>query len=152
MDSVKEVVKKVCQALNKHDVDYIVIGGWAVIYHGYPRATADIDFLYRPTIENFHKLIVALEDLGIESYELRSVVFDKHKTFLRLPLEIKTGFLPEIPGVNSYADAKKNSVYASLEGVKFYVIGLEDLIKNKRSLNRLKDQNDIEELMKRNFK
>ena len=57
MEKVKENVKQICRLLNKHEVDYILIGGWAVIYHGYPRATADIDFLYKATIENYNNLV-----------------------------------------------------------------------------------------------
>ena len=51
-----EAYKNICIQLNRHKVDYLVIGGVAVIAHGYPRSTGDVDFWYRPTTENYINL------------------------------------------------------------------------------------------------
>ncbi|HKZ36025.1 MAG TPA: hypothetical protein VJ184_00140 [Chryseolinea sp.] len=56
-----------------------LIGGVAVIYHGYTRSTADLDFWYNPTVTNFHKIINALKEYGIDVADLEKVVFDPKK-------------------------------------------------------------------------
>ena len=76
--------------------------GWAVIYHGYPRSTADIDFLYQPTIENYNRLLEVFKEFGVDISELNEVIFDSKKTFLRIPLGIKAEFLPQIQGLPLY--------------------------------------------------
>ena len=65
---MKETLLSVCALLNKHEVEYMVIGGVAVIYHGYTRATSDIDFWYKPSLENFHKIIAAYREYGIDVF------------------------------------------------------------------------------------
>lgn len=78
---MKETLVSICSLLNKHKVDYLVIGGVAVIFHGYTRATADLDFWYNPTLNNFHKIIKAFKEYGIEVSELEEAVFDPKKLF-----------------------------------------------------------------------
>jgi hypothetical protein len=147
---MKEALVSICSLLNKHEVDYRVIGGVAVIFHGYTRATADLDFWYNPSLNNFHKIIKAFQEYGIDVSELEEAVFDPKKTFLRFPTAgFKAEFLPSLAGDMSFTDAKKNADNIELDGVNVPVIGYDDLIKNKMLTNRLKDQADIEELGKR---
>jgi hypothetical protein len=147
---MKEALVSICSLLNKHEVDYLVIGGVAVIFHGYTRATADLDFWYKPSLNNFHKIIMAFKEYGIDVSELEEAVFDPKKTFLRFPTPgFKTEFLPSLAGDMSFTAAKKNAVSIELDGVNVPLIGYNDLIKNKTLTNRLKDQADIEELAKR---
>lgn len=82
---MKETLISICTLLNKHEVDYLLIGGVAVIYHGYTRSTADLDFWYNPTLSNFHKIISAFKEYGIDVTELEKTVFNPKKTFLRFP-------------------------------------------------------------------
>ena len=63
---MKEALVSICSLLNKHEVDYLVIGGVAVIFHGYTRATGDLDFWYKPSLDNFHKIIKAFKEYGID--------------------------------------------------------------------------------------
>ena len=74
---------KVCGILNRHKVDYLLVGGMAVSFHGYARTTADIDFWYAPTHENYHKLLKALDDFDVDTSELDDHVFDPKNTFIR---------------------------------------------------------------------
>jgi predicted nucleotidyltransferase len=153
MNNIRESLRKICGLLNKHEVEYILIGGVAVGFHGFPRATADIDFWYHPTNENFVKIIKALTDFGINTSSLKELVFDPERTFLRIPqLSFRTEFLPKIPGIESFTQAKKSALRTQLDGVEVYVLGYDDLIKNKETLNRKIDQIDVEELKKRNKK
>lgn len=120
-------------------------------FHGYPRSTADIDFWYNPTISNFHRIISALKEYGVDTDDLTNIVFDPAKTYLRVPqLGFRTEFLPQIPGIDSFSMALKNASQTTLDGVNVFILGYEDLIKNKAKLARKIDLNDIEELKKRN--
>lgn len=147
---MKEVLVSICSLLNKHKVDYLVIGGVAVIFHGYTRATADLDLWYKPSLNNFHKIIKAFKEYGIDVSDLEDAVFDPKKTFLRFPTAgFKTELLPSLAGDMSFDEAKEKSENLELDGVNVPIIGYDDLIKNKTLTNRLKDQADIEELAKR---
>jgi hypothetical protein len=147
---MKATLLEICKLLNKHHVDYLLIGGFAVVYHGYTRSTADLDFWYNPTLTNFHKILKAFKDYGIDVSEVEKTVFDPKKSFLRFPTSgMRTDFLPTIAGDFSFTDAKAKAEILKLENVDVFVIGYDELIKNKQITNRLQDQADIEELNKR---
>lgn len=151
MKTVKDAFLTICTLLKKHQVDFIVIGGLAVVYHGFPRTTADADFWYKPTTDNFNKIVRAFEEFGIDVTDLKKAIFDPKKSFLRIPVfGIRAEFLPEIPGLISFDDAHNKASNLNLGEVSVKVLGYDDLIKNKASLNRPKDQQDIDELEKRN--
>ena len=147
---MKDTLVEICTLLNKHEVDYLLIGGVAVIYHGYTRSTADLDFWYNPTLTNFHKIISAIKEYGIDVTDLETIVFDAKKSFLRFPTaSFRAEFLPSIPGDISFQAAREKAEVLQVNNTSVFIIGYEDLIKNKQSTNRLKDQADIEELTKR---
>lgn len=89
---------KVCSALNSHGVDYIVVGGAAVSHYGYNRPSGigdykenlkvDLDFWYKPSIESYLKILDALDDLEVDTSELRNLVFDKDTTSSKFLIEI----------------------------------------------------------------
>ena len=149
-NDIRELLRKTCETLNKHQVDYILIGGVAVGFHGFPRSTADIDFWYNPTIENFHRIIKAFDELDIDTSDLKEVIFDPDKTFLRIPqLGFRTEFLPHIPGISSFSNSIKRASKTSLDGIDVFILGYDDLIKNKTTVGRDIDFQDIQELKKR---
>ena len=142
--------KDICAQLNGHKVEYLVIGGVAVIAHGYPRSTGDIDFWYRPTTENYFNLLKAIKALGIDTSDLDRLVFDPQKSFLRIPaLGIKAEFLPQVKGDTKFDDAYRRAKIFDLEGISVAIIGYDDLIKIKKDTNRPKDLGDVDELEKR---
>jgi len=67
--------KDFLQLLNEHDVAYLLIGGYAVGYHGYPRATADIDIWIEPTLNNSQKIVQVLSEFGFERNDLSEEIF-----------------------------------------------------------------------------
>ena len=147
---MKETPVSICSLLNKHKVDYLVIGGVAVIFHGYTRAAADLDFWYQPTLDNFQKIIKAFKEYGFDVSELEEAVFDPKKTFLRFPTpDFKTELLPSLAGDMLFSEAKEKAENIDLDGVNVPIIGYDDLVRSKMFTNRLKDQADIEELAKR---
>jgi len=147
---MKETLVSICSLLNKHHVEYLVIGGVAVIFHGYTRGTADLDFCYRPSGDNFIKIIKAFKEYGIDVSDLESAVFDPDKTFLRFPTAgFRTEFLPTIAGNMTFLEAKENAESIELDGERIPIIGFDHLLENKTVTKRLKDQSDVEELVKR---
>lgn len=150
-NQIRDSLRAVCDILNKHQVEYLLIGGMAVGFHGYPRATADIDFWYEPRIENFHRIIKALTELGVNTSSLEEIIFDPKKTFLRIPQKgFRLEFLPTIPGIESYMTSKANAAETDLDGVVIRILGYDDIIKNKETLGRAVDRQDVEELRRRN--
>lgn len=156
-NELRETLQKVCAVLSKHHVDCILVGGTAVGYYGYrrisgitairPDITTDLDFWYKPTLDNYLNLVRALSDLGIDVSSLDNVVFDPQKTFLKVPhTHFHTDFLPQMKGLASFTECKKRASIESLDGNKLLVLSLEDLLKNKSSVGRSTDQNDIDNL------
>jgi len=145
-----EAYKNICIQLNRHKVDYLVIGGVAVIAHGYPRSTGDVDFWYRPTTENYINLLKAFKELEVDTSDLENHVFDPNKSFIRIPtLGIKAEFLPQVKGDTKFEVAFKRAKIFDLNGIIIPIIGYNDLIQIKRSTNRPKDLGDVDELEKR---
>jgi len=153
----REKLIKVCAVLNKHGVDYLVIGGAAVNFYGHrrpsggaiahPELTIDLDFWYNLTIENFYKLTEALGNLEVDTTELKLIVFNPKSTYLKIPHDtFHTDFLPVIPGLSSFRDSKKTAEKANVNGTEIPFISYSDLIQSKLALNRKIDKKDIDEL------
>jgi len=158
--TIKESLKRLCSALQKYDVYYMVIGGTAVGFHGYNRVSItsqnyieldyDLDFWYKPSIENYYNLITALKETGVDVSPLNDVVFSPDKAYLRIPYENhKAEFLPILTGLNSFDQCFNRSITVVIENVAIRVIGYVDLIENKKVLNRDIDARDINELENR---
>lgn len=156
-NEIREVLQKVCSALNKHGVEYILVGGTAVGYHGYrrisgatyhnPEIKTDLDFWYKPTTKNFIKLVDALKELGVDAHALDRIVFDPRKTFLKIPHKnFHTDFLPIMLGLNSFDDCKKSAVNEVIDNNSILILSYDDLIKNKLAVNRPIDANDVSHL------
>ncbi len=134
------------RSLKDHGVEYLLVGGYAVGYHGYPRATADIDIWINISSSNAKRMVDALVEFGFGVEDLNAELFLEKQRVVRMghpPLRIE--ILMEISGVN-FSTCYKKRVEDSLEGVTVSIIGLECLKKNKKASGRLKDLNDLEQL------
>ncbi len=134
------------QSLNDHSVRYLVIGGYAVAFHGHPRYTQDIDVWIGADEENAQKLIAALQDFGFGSLALSAA------DFLNPDEIVQLGYPPNridlfsaIKGVDFDA-CYASKVSVEIEGTTVHFIDLENLKKNKRATGRLQDQADLEHL------
>ena len=156
---LKPYLLAVCKILNYHEVDYMIVGGAAVSHYGFNRPSGigqyhsqllvDLDFWYNPTIENFEKLLNALDELRVDTNELRKIVFDGKRTFLKIPHEnFHTDFLPQMAGLKSFRESARNADKVVIDGIPLTIISLDDLILNKRAVNRAVDHSDIDELNK----
>ena len=139
--------QQILSALIKHNVNFMLVGGYAVIHYGYERTTGDMDIWLQTGNENRDKLINALIDFGIEEEGLGKL---KHIDFTGPIQTIHIGipprsidFLTLISNVK-FEDAILNVNYFQLENIEVPVIHYNDLILSKITSNRLKDKADIE--------
>ena len=79
--------KEFIELLNKHKVEYLVVGGYAVAMYGYPRYTGDIDFWVKPNSENAKKIVEALKDFGFGGYDISESDFTV-SGLLNAPVEV----------------------------------------------------------------
>jgi predicted nucleotidyltransferase len=132
------------QLLNSHKIRYLLVGGYAVGYYGYPRATADMDVWVATDAENVERIIAALAEFGFA--EVEPELFTKEKQVLRMgmpPLRIE--LLTGVSGVK-FEDCYSHRVAVNLGEVEVSLISLEDLKTNKAASGRYKDLNDLEHL------
>lgn len=139
---------ELCNLLNAHNAEYLVVGGQAVIAHGYPRLTKDMELWVRPTLSNGSRVLSALAAFGAASPGLVPEQFEDPRTLLMLGREpFRVDILTDIPGV-TFEDAWSSRIYVTLDEVRLPIIGKAELIKNKRAVGRLQDLADAEELEK----
>jgi hypothetical protein len=133
--------------LNRFEVDYVVVGAYAMSVFGYTRATGDIDILSNPEEHNVEKLWLALEAFGAPLSEVTKEDFLKEGTVFQIGIApLRIDILTSIDGVNFDNIQIEHHI---TDGLKIPYIDLQSLIKNKRSTGRLRDLADCEELEKR---
>lgn len=130
--------------LNSHNVEYLVVGGHAVAYHGYPRYTGDTDFFLRSSSANAERMMRVLQAFGFGDVGITAVDFTTRGRVIQLGLppnriDLVTG----ISGV-TFDEAWAGRVSGSLDGLPILLIGKEALLKNKRAAGRAKDLADVE--------
>lgn len=138
--------KEFVELLINHNVEYLIVGGYAVGIHGHPRYTGDLDIWLNPTIENAEKIITCVNKFGFRSFNLTVNDFTKEGNVIQLgypPLRID--LLTEIDGV-TFNECFKNRKVVEIEELNVNFIGYDDLLKNKMESGRLKDLDDIEHL------
>lgn len=141
-DDFKEFLK----LFNDHHVDYLLIGGYAVGLHGYPRATIDLDVWVRPEARNARRVVSALRAFGFDTAALDEGLFIKPESLVRFgvpPFRIE--IMTTIAGVEFDA-CRSRAVFFDVDGTRLPVISLDDLKTNKRAAGRHKDLNDLENL------
>ena len=140
--------KEFVELLIKHKVEYIIVGGYAVGFHGYPRYTGDLDIWLNPSKNNAEKTLNAVKEFGFSSYGLKIEDFTKRGNVIQLgypPLRID--LLLQIDGV-MFKDCYKKIKKITIDKLTMNIISYDDLIKNKSSSGRHKDLDDIENLRK----
>ena len=141
-DDFKEFLK----LLNDHAVEYLLIGGYAVGYHGYPRTTADIDIWIAGNSETATKLVNVFQDFGMQSPEITEELFTHAGNIVRMGLApVRIEVLNEIDGVY-FPDCFSRGKNAVIDDIPLKLISLADLRINKRASGRHKDLDDLEHL------
>jgi hypothetical protein len=132
--------------LNVNRVDYLLVGGYAVGLHGYPRATVDLDIWVAATPDNAGRVIAALGAFGFDAGSLEPGLFVNPRTLVRFgvpPFRIE--IMTSIDGV-AYDGCRARAVEFDMDGLPVPVIALSDLRANKRAAGRHKDLADLENL------
>jgi hypothetical protein len=132
--------------LTQQEVEYLIVGGYAVAFHGHPRYTGDIDIWINPTKPNAEKLIQAIEAFGFEVDLLKQVDFEGEAVAFHLGSPpVRIDIMNRISG-GKFLDCYSRRIGMKMEGITIYYISHQDLITNKRASGRQKDLGDIEHL------
>ncbi len=150
MNILYDTHKLVLRKLLEKGVDFLLVGGYAVNYHGYNRVTGDMDIWLKPDNKNKEMLISSLKELDFDDEGLAIINgwdFTRPQLFHIGNKPDLTDFMTFISGVN-YEQVKKDAIQANIEGIALPIIHLNHLIQNKTASGRLKDLADVEYLNK----
>ncbi len=138
--------KEMLSCLNARHVEFLVVGSFALAFHGKPRLTGDIDLLVHPTPENGARVMQALQDFGMALPGLSAADFEKPGQVVQLGVPpVRIDLVTSITGV-SWEQVSQGGVDGTLGGVSVRYIGLHEFILNKRATGRPKDLGDIDGL------
>ena len=138
--------KEFLKLLNSHRVEYLLIGGYAVGYHGYPRATADMDLWVAVHQNNAEKLVAVLREFGFNVPQLSVNLFLKADQIVQMgvpPLRIE--LLTTISGVQ-FENCYSERIIDVIDDVEVHIINLKHLKQNKQASGRHKDLDDLQNL------
>jgi hypothetical protein len=138
--------KEFIELLNEHNVRYLVVGGYAVAFHGHPRYTKDIDIWIELSLENAEKILAALKEFGFGSLDLTSDDFLEANQIIQLGYPPnRIDILTTLTGLK-FEDCYSARVEFQIEGLHVHFIDLENLKKNKLNTGRSQDLADAENL------
>lgn len=147
IDEHREMLK----LLVKHQVAFIIVGGYAVIHYGYGRTTGDMDIWLQMSETNKRNLIYAFKEFGIEESDLNllnSLTFDDNLGSFYIGQEpYKMDFITKISNVN-FNDGVTEANYIELDSITIPILHYNHLILSKINTDRLKDKADVEELQR----
>jgi predicted nucleotidyltransferase len=140
---LNEDYKEMLQILLDEQVDFMIVGAYALGTHGYPRATGDIDIWVKPNNINSKKLYKALARFGAPLGQIQLDEFSTEGVIFQIGvIPRRIDIITKIDGV-TYEEADEDKIIVEIEDLKIPVISLEKLIKNKMATGREKDNLDI---------
>lgn len=138
--------KEFLRLLRARGVEYLVVGGWAVIYHGYPRATDDLDIWIAVSPTNAERIVNVFREFGFDVPQLSADLFLKDDSLIRIGVEpVRIEVMTSISGVN-FEDCYSRRLETELNEEPVSLINLRHLRQNKAASGRLKDLSDLENL------
>ena len=138
--------KEFIQLLNAHNVAYLVVGGYAVAIHGFPRTTGDIDFWVKPNEENAKRMVQALIDFGFGSVDVSVADFVKEDSVVQLGFPPnRIDIMTSVSGI-TFDECWQNKKEVEYEAEKINFISLRHLRINKKESGRDKDNLDLKNL------
>jgi hypothetical protein len=131
---------------NEHEVAYLVVGGYALAFHGAPRFTGDIDLYVRPHPENARRVMAALSDFGFGSVGLSADDFERPDNVVQLGVPpVRIDLITALTGV-TWEEAATGKVGGTYGDVPVFYLGRREFTANKRATGRRKDLADLEAL------
>lgn len=138
--------KEFLSLLRVHGVRYLMIGGYAVGYHGYPRATDDLDIWIAVHPDNAARMATVLRDFGFDLPNVSADIFLQDKHVVRMGIApMRIDITTTISGV-SFDECYAERIVDIIDGVEVDLINLHYLKANKQASGRYKDLNDLEHL------
>lgn len=138
--------KEFLQLLNSKKIEYLVVGGYAVGYHGYPRATGDLNIWVAMNEQNAVRMVEALKDFGFDMPELRKDLFQKEQNVIRMGVPpMRLEILTSIDGVD-FEVCFGRRVIAEIGDFQVNFISKKDLLTNKQASGRPQDLVDFDKL------
>jgi predicted nucleotidyltransferase len=151
VDDFDKEIWEFWKALQNNNVKYIMVGGYAINLHGYQRYTGDIDIWVEDSITNRQNLRTAFIDCEMGDFSmLDKMQFVPGWTDFHLPNGIRLDIMVNMKGLEefSFSECLEMASIADIEGVRIPFLSINQLIANKKAVNRPKDQIDITELEK----
>ena len=138
--------KDFLRLLNSHAVEYLLVGGYAVGCHGYPRATGDMDIWIAVSESNAQKAAIVLRDFGMPEEDVSKRLFLERDKVIRMGVPpVRIEIITGASGVD-FAECYSCREVIEIDGIPVNFISLEDLKENKRASARHKDLDDLEHL------
>jgi len=143
---VQQDFKELLESLNERKVEYLIIGAYALAFHGAPRYTGDMDILVKPDGDNAQKILKALDDFGFGELELTGDDLTQPGREIQLGVSpVRIDIMTSITGL-TWDQATAGKVKGDYGDVPVYFIGKEEFIANKKALGGHQDLADIEAL------
>jgi hypothetical protein len=143
---VQKDYKELLELFNRHKVEYMIVGAYALAYHGVPRFTGDIDIFVHPSPGNAINILSALADFGFGSLNLTIGDFQIPNSVVQLGVPpVRIDIITSITGV-TWVEANMGKSEGTYGDVPVYFLGREQYIANKRAIGRKKDLADLESL------
>jgi hypothetical protein len=149
MDAFDEEILKFWAALQNQEVRYIMVGGYATNLHGFQRYTGDIDIWIEDTLDNRRRLRKAFAECGMgDYYMLETMQFVPGWTDFNLMNGLRLDIMVSMKGLEGYSfeECLNMASVADIDGVRVPFLHINQLIANKKAVNRPKDQLDVIEL------
>jgi len=143
---LKQDYKDMIRIFLEEKVQFLLVGGIAVIFHGYVRMTKDIDLWILASKENAESVVKALAKFGAPMQDISTDDFEHEGTIFQIGIEpIRIDIITKIAGLN-FEEANANARTIEIEDLKIPTISIQDLIKNKKASGRKQDLIDAEKL------
>ncbi|MFB6088959.1 MAG: nucleotidyltransferase [Candidatus Aenigmatarchaeota archaeon] len=148
MRKIKEILKKVAEYLNERNIDYVVVGGLAVFFHGTPRSTMDIDFLMKVDKNDIKSLVSFLKENDFFASERDFNLALKEESHCSM-IDRESSLRLDIKGIYDKRDRKtlENKVSVNFEGTKINIASPEDTVVNKLLFGSEQDIKDAKSII-----
>jgi hypothetical protein len=140
---VHEDFKDFIEALNNNNVEYVIVGAFALAYHGHPRATGDIDIWLRPTPQNAGAVLKALNDFGFVKLDISEDDILSGKIIQLGYPPVRIDLITLMEGV-THGEIWNGRVSGTFGDQQVFYIGRDEFIRNKKAIGRHKDLADLE--------
>ena len=143
---IQKDFKELLELFNVHKVEYLIVGAYALAFHGAPRFTGDIDLLVKADSDNAKRILDALHKFGFGSLDLSEADFISPDNVIQLGVPpVRVDIMTSLTGVG-WEKAEADKVQGNYGDTPTYFISKADFIANKRALGRKKDLADLEAL------